>query len=110
MESVTDVFSKNRNHGDDDVKIPYSDPNIFTDFIANLASGINSTAIKRKHTGTGAVLVAAYNTAMYFEFDGKKVTTFDLLPAAMEDYKQEIIQSIMTHESYKDGKVTVNDK
>ena len=48
-EAVLKVFNKNKNHTDDSVKLPFSDPNIYSEFISGLASAITKASIKRKH-------------------------------------------------------------
>lgn len=90
MEAVNKVFFKSKNHSQDSAKIPFSDANVYSDFIATLASTINKQSIKRKHPGSGSVIVPAYNMVQYFEIDGKKLMPNDILKKAREDYKAEI--------------------
>jgi hypothetical protein len=67
MEAVTKVFNKNKDHNDDPTKIPFSDSNIYSEFISTLASTITKASIKRKHPGSGCVMVPGYNMITYFE-------------------------------------------
>jgi len=79
MEAVNSVFYKSKNHTNDKAKIPFSDPNIYSDFIATLTSTINKEAIKRKHPGSGCVMVPAYNMIQYYEIGGNKYMFDDIL-------------------------------
>ena len=79
------MLYKNKKHTNDEIKIPFSDPNIYSDFIATLTSTINKEAIKRKHPGSADVMAAAYNMIQYYEFDGQKYTTEGILKKARAD-------------------------
>lgn len=100
MQAVESVFYKSKNHQQDSSKIPFSDPNIYSDFIATLASTINKEAIKRKHPGSGCVMVPAYHMIQYFEFGGEKLMATDILKRAQEDYKQSLIALLQSHQDY----------
>ena len=100
MQAVESVFYKSKNHQQDSSKIPFSDPNIYSDFIATLASTINKEAIKRKHPGSGCVMVPAYHMIQYFEFGGEKLMATDILKRAQEDYKQSLITLLQSHPDY----------
>jgi hypothetical protein len=86
-EAVMKVFNKYKNHDNDDVKIPFSDPNMYSDFIATLASSITSSSIKRKHPGSGCVMVPGYNIITYFEIGNKKYSQKEILKLARLDLK-----------------------
>lgn len=100
MQAVESVFYKSKNHQQDSSKIPFSDPNIYSDFIATLASTINKEAIKRKHPGSGCVMVPAYHMIQYFEFGGEKLMATDILKRAQEDYKQSLITLLQGYQDY----------
>ena len=100
MQAVESVFYKSKNHQQDSSKIPFSDPNVYSDFIATLASTINKEAIKRKHPGSGCVMVPAYHMIQYFEFGGEKLMATDILKRAQEDYKQSLITLLQSHKDY----------
>lgn len=100
MQAVESVFYKSKNHQQDSSKIPFSDPNVYSDFIATLASTINKEAIKRKHPGSGCVMVPAYHMIQYFEFGGEKLMATDILNRAQEDYKQSLIALLQNHQDY----------
>ena len=100
MQAVESVFYKSKNHQQDSSKIPFSDPNVYSDFIATLASTINKEAIKRKHPGSGCVMVPAYHMIQYFEFGGEKLMATDILKRAQEDYKQFLITLLQGYQDY----------
>lgn len=94
MGAIQNIFFNSRNHLKDDVIIPLSDANIYSDFIATVASTVNKESIKRKHPGSGCVIVPGYNTMMYYEVDGQKMMPDDLIEKAREDYKNEVLESL----------------
>lgn len=100
MEAVNQIFYKSKNHNNDNTKIPFSDPNIYSDFIATLTSTINKEAIKRKHPGSGCVMVPAYNMIQYYEFGGNKYMFNDVLVKARAEYKNNLISLLTTHPNY----------
>ena len=100
-EAVLKVFNKNKNHQDDDVKIPFSDPNIYSGFIATLASSITKASIKRKHPGSGCVMVPGYNIVTYFEVGNQKYSHTDILKKARADFRQDLINLLKTNEQYR---------
>lgn len=109
MEAVNSVFYKSKNHQQDSAHIPFSDPNIYSDFIATLASTINKEAIKRKHPGSGCVMVPAYHNVQYFEIDGKKLMATDILNRANNEYKQFLLDLIKTSDKYNEKTNAVED-
>ena len=100
IQAVSKVLYKNKNHTNDETKIPFSDPNIYSDFIATLTSTINKEAIKRKHPGSADVMAAAYNMIQYYEFDGQKYTTEGVLKKARADMQQDILAKLATLEGW----------
>lgn len=100
MEAVNQIFYKSRNHTTDNSKIPFSDPNIYSDFIATLTSTINKEAIKRKHPGSGCVMVPAYNMEQYYEINGNKYMFNDVLQKARTNYKNKLISILQTQPDY----------
>ena len=94
MEAVTKVFYKSKNHNNDSVKIPFSDANVYSDFIATLASVINKESIKRKHPGSGNVMAPGFNIIQYFEINGHKYMAPDILKMAQADFRQELVNHI----------------
>jgi hypothetical protein len=93
-EAVLKIFNKNKNHINDSVKLPVSDSNIYSEFIATLASTINKASIKRKHPGSGCVMVPAYNMITYFEIGDRNESHADVLRKARQNLKDELILQI----------------
>ena len=92
--------NKNKNHTDDDVKLPFSDSNIYSEFISTLASSITKASIKRKHPGSGCVMVPGYNMITYFEIGDKKYSHRDILKKSREDIKQDLYKILRTTPGY----------
>lgn len=108
-EAVMKVFNKYKNHDNDDVKIPFSDPNMYSDFIATLASSITSSSIKRKHPGSGCVMVPGYNIITYFEIGNKKYSHKEILKLARLDLKQSLQEVLKLSDKYNSETNTYND-
>lgn len=109
MQAVQQVFYKSKDHQQDSTKIPFSDPNVYSDFIATLASTINKEAIKRKHPGSGCVMVPAYHMIQYFELGGEKLMATDLVNRANQDYKESLINILKSHQDYNAETNAVGD-
>lgn len=96
MQAAQKVFNKYKDHTNDEVKIPFSDPNVYSEFISTLASTITRQSIKRQHPGSGCVMVPAYNMIQYFETiteDGRteKLMANDIVKRARAEYKQDLL-------------------
>lgn len=95
-EAVQKVFNKHKDHTEDSVKIPFSDSNIYSDFVATLGSAITKASIKRKHPGSGCVMAPGYNVITYFEVGDKKYSQRDMLNQARQDLKNDLLNIIRT--------------
>ena len=85
VTKVNEELAKRRkNHSEDEFKIPFSDPSIFSKALAGFTSAINSTAIKRKFPGMGAVMAPAYNIMMNFNINGLDMSYDDIYKLAAE--------------------------
>lgn len=109
MEGVKKIFDTYDLHTKDDVKIPFSDPNVYGEFISTLASTITKNSIKRKHIGVGAVIVPSYNIAQTYNLldkDGNRITVLadDVLKKALKDYKEELIQVLVANSETDENK------
>lgn len=108
-EAVLKIFNKNKNHIDDSVKLPFSDPNIYSEFISGLASAITKASIKRKHPGSGCVMAPGYNMITYFEIGDQKYTHKDILKKARITLIQELKEVVKTSPKYNPETKTIND-
>ena len=107
---VLRIFNKYQNHKNDSVKIPFSDPNIYSDFCSILASVINKSSIKRKHPGSGCVMAPGYNVITYFEIGDKKYSQQDMLNIARVKLEEELKQYITTLDGYNEDEETYDDE
>ena len=108
-EAVLKIFNKNKNHSDDDVKIPFSDPNIYSEFISGLASTITKASIKRKHPGSGCVMAPGYNMITYFEIGDQKYTHKDILKKARTNFISELREVLKQSPNYNLETKTINN-
>ena len=99
-QAVKKIFDKNRNHENDSVKLAFSDSNMYSDFISTLASTINKASIKRKHPGSGYVMVPGYNIITYFEIGDKRYNHQEMVDLATKDFKEELLEIAKNTEHY----------
>lgn len=109
-DAVMKVFNKNKDHNDDSVKIPFSDSNIYSEFVSTLASTITKASIKRKHPGSGCVMVPGYNMITYFEFGDKKYTHRDITEKARKYLIEELLEVVKTNPKYNPENNTLDGK
>lgn len=95
-QEINKEFKINKDNSSLGLKIPFSDPSIYTQFITNITSVINSKSIKRKHPGSGYVMAPGYNVVQYFQWFDKKTNTYrkylfeDVLKRARNDFKGKL--------------------
>ena len=99
-KAVQEVFEKHKNHIEDSHKLPFSDPNMYSDFVSTLASTITKSSIKRKHPGSGCVMAPGYNMITYFEIGDKKYSHTDIIKQARAALRTELIEYIKTTDKY----------
>lgn len=83
IENIKKGFNLNTDHGLDEVKIPFSDPNIYSKILSTFVSIINKKSIKRQYPGQGTVMVPGYDLSMIYDLDGKTYQFEDLLNMAV---------------------------
>lgn len=95
-QEINKEFKVNKDNSSSGLKIPFSDPSIYTQFITNITSVINSKSIKRKHPGSGYVMAPGYNVVQYFQMFDPKTKTYrkylfeDILKRARNDFKGKL--------------------
>ena len=95
-QEINKEFKINKDNSSMGLKIPFSDPSIYTQFITNITSVINSKSIKRKHPGSGYVMAPGYNVVQYFQMFDPKTKTYrkylfeDVLKRARNDFKGKL--------------------
>lgn len=95
-QEINKEFKINKDNSSKGLKIPFSDPSIYTQFITNITSVINAKSIKRKHPGSGYVMAPGYNVVQYYQvYDSKtgkykKYLFNDILNKARYDFKQRL--------------------
>lgn len=85
IKAIKKEFDLNSNHKLDKFKIPFSDPNIYSNILSTFVSIINNKSIKRKYPGLGTVLVPGYNISQIWEFDGRTYQYEDLIKLALKN-------------------------
>lgn len=108
IKSIKKQFDLNSDHALDDFKIPFSDPNIYSNILSTFVSIINNKSIKRKYPGQGTVMVPGYGMSQIWEFNGRTYQYEDLIKLA-----QRNLDNINDFDSIADistyNKVIVNE-
>ena len=100
LKQIKKKFNLNSDHSLDEFKIPFSDPNIYSNILSTFVSIINRKSIKRKYPGLGTVLVPGYDMSMIYEIDGKIYQFEDLIKLAnreLEDSELSTSEDISTY-------------
>lgn len=79
LAAVKEQFNKNINHLNDEWKIPFSDPGVFSSILPTFVSAINNKAIKRKYPGSGSVQCPSYGTRQVYDIEGIQYQFKDIL-------------------------------
>jgi hypothetical protein len=97
-QEISKSFKIDKDGSSSELKVPFSDPSIYTQFISSITSVINSKSIKRKHPGSGYVMAPGYNVVQYYQIhDGKEYKRYmfdDVLALAKQDYRGKLINAI----------------
>ena len=82
LSKIKKNFNQNSNHELDKLKIPFSDPNIYSQILSTFVSNINQKSIKRQYPGLGTVMVPSYNMSMIYDFGEYPMQFEDVLKEA----------------------------
>lgn len=82
ITEIANKFNLNDNHFLDELKIPFSDPNIYSNIIPTFVSIINKKSIKRKYPGSGCVMVPGYGIIQTYKINGRNYQFMDLVNRA----------------------------
>ena len=85
IKTIRKKFDLNSDHSLDSFKIPFSDPNIYSNILSTFVSIINNKSIKRKYPGQGTVMVPGYGMSQIWEFDGRTYQYEDLVKLAQSN-------------------------
>lgn len=84
INNIKSKFNLNTDHSLDKLKIPFSDPNIYSSILSTFVSNINKKSIKRQYPGLGTVMVPSYNMSMIYDINGMTYQFEDLVKEAAE--------------------------
>ena len=84
INNIKAKFNLNTDHSLDKLKIPFSDPNIYSSILSTFVSNINKKSIKRQYPGLGTVMVPSYNISMIYDINGMTYQFEDLVKEATE--------------------------
>ena len=112
IENIKKNFNLNTDHGMDAIKIPFSDPNIYSGILSTFVSIINKKSIKRQYPGQGTVMVPGYDLSMIYDLDGKTYQFEDLIRMATDNgytssfsdisqYNRDIVKQFLQNEQNK---------
>lgn len=97
LHQVKKNFKFSANHSADDLKIPFSDPNIYSKILQLLGNVLNKKSIKRKYPGMGQVMVPGFGIYQIIEINGIKYQYLDILKRAVK-YNNTLKENSITTE------------
>lgn len=120
IENIKKDFNLNTDHELDTLKIPFSDPNIYSAILPTFVSIINKKSIKRQYPGQGTVMVPGYDLSMIYDLDGKTYQFEDLIKIAVNagyqstskdvsQYNRDIVKQMLWKEQNKIPATTSNE-
>lgn len=89
LDQLEEVFNLTTDHKFDKTLCPFSDATLYNKIIQVLGSIINRKAIKRTYSGSGMVMVPAYDIYQIWEIDGKPLQYEDVLKEAIKYNKSK---------------------
>ena len=112
IQNIKDKFNLNTDHELDAIKIPFSDPSIYSSIVSTLASVINKKSIKRQYPGQGTVMVPGYDLSMIYDLNGKTYQFEDLIKMSVSQgyesisndvaqYHRDIVSQLLWNEQSK---------
>lgn len=112
IENIKKGFNLNTDHELDAIKIPFSDPNIYSTILPTFVSVINKKSIKRQYPGQGTVMVPGYDLSMIYDLNGKTYQFEDLIKIAVNagyqsdysdvsKYNRDIVKQMLWNEQNK---------
>ena len=92
LREIKSKFSLKSSHKlDSELKIPFSDPNVYSSILSNFASLITKKSIRRSYPGIGGVLSPGYDIMMIYDLNGKTYQYDDILQEAIEYYNSTVL-------------------
>lgn len=82
INNIRQKFNLNTDHSLDELKIPFSDKNIYGQILSTFVSNLNRKSIKRQYPGLGMPMVPSYNMSMIFDLNGQTYQFEDLIKEA----------------------------
>ena len=76
--SLKKGFNLSTNHAND-LKIPFSDPNMYSQILSTISSIINQKSIKREYPGNGMIMTPGYKICQVWDIDGVTMQFEDIL-------------------------------
>lgn len=117
MTEIKKEFNLNSDHDLDVFKIPFDDPNIYSQILSTFVSIINRKSIKRKYPGSGMVMMPGYDIQTIFDYNGQTYQYQDLVKVARRvipqaekdaivasnnsDYNKQLVEKLLQIEQNK---------
>lgn len=99
MTEIEKEFNINSDHDLDVFKIPFDDPNIYSQILSTFVSIINRKSIKRKYPGSGMVMMPGYDIQTVFDYSGGTYQYEDLVKIAKDTIPQNEKDTIIASDN-----------
>ena len=96
-QTIEKELKTNRDQDTSDIKLPFSDPTLYKQFITSITSVINAKSIKRKHPGSGYVMSPGYNVIQYYPLSINGFDRYmfqDIVKLANKDYRSKLVEAL----------------
>lgn len=117
LNEIKKVFNLNSDHDLDTIKIPFDDPNIYSQILSTFVSIINRKSIKRQYPGSGMVMMPGYDVETVFDYNNTTYQYSDLVKLArftisdeekasiqasnISNYNRKLVQKLLDIEQSK---------
>lgn len=120
ISNIKEGLNLNSDHALDNIKLAFSDPNIYSKILPTFVSVINKKSIKRQYPGQGTVMVPGYDLSMIYELDGKTYQFEDLINLANQEgytseytdiaqYNREIVWKLLSDKQKQMQEISIEE-
>lgn len=85
FDSIKKELNMNVDHLQDAIKVPFSDPNVYSNILSTFVGAINNKSVKRKYPGLGSVMAPGYDIVQVWDIGDRTYMFEELLKEAKKD-------------------------
>lgn len=85
FNTIKKELNMNVDHLKDKIKVPFSDPNVYSNILSTFVGTINNKSVKRKYPGLGTVMAPGYDIVQVWDIGDKTYMFEDILKDVKKD-------------------------